>query len=159
MRDLASLQVYANEELERAKLVRVRTAETCVVEEGKILEIINVIDALKKDKIEYKSDRVVDRILLKLECARNFLRKQTFIFTNVEKDLELKRKDLEERRKQNLQRLENSKSERQREVEQAKLEKEGSPALVSPELKVKRSGNPNFKKGSKNPYYKKSGRA
>lgn len=109
MRDLPALQIYSMEEFELSKWAQVKTAERCVEVEGKIQEIQNVIDDLKKNKPEYKNDRMVDRISSRLECAVNFLKKSCGEFTSVTNEMVKRRQELDERRIKAQQSLEESK--------------------------------------------------
>lgn len=152
MRELPVLQLYSLEEFDRAKTVYVKTAEQCVEEEQKIHEVMNAIEGLKEDKAEYKNDRMVDRIINRLECTKNFLIKASSRFANVEKSMVAKREDLARKRVESQAGLDKHKTERLATIAAAKTKDVTKPEIVPAGMKKVREGNPNFVKGRKNPY-------
>lgn len=119
MRSLPVLNVYSLDALEYARWSRVRTPEDCVKEEAKLAEYRQVVSELNTNRSEYKDEKSVDRVINRMNCSVNFLLKQCSRFTNVADAVIKQRRDLELRRSQTQQKLEDAKMERQAAVDAA----------------------------------------
>lgn len=150
MKDLAALNIYSIEELDGCKFIRVRTPEDCVQQEERAQAIKLAISEIEKNRLEYKNDSLVKRILIRLESALNFINKSCAGFTGVANAVIAQRDELEERRKSTMKKIDDSKLERAAAVAAAKSKLElPEPATVADEViaAVKRKpGRPKKKK-------------
>ena len=123
MKDLAVLNIYSIEELEASRNQRVRSAEECVTVEGKIEELTMAMDDVRKNREEYKNPVMVGKVIIRLESAINFLKKVSASFSNVANAVIAKRQDLDQKRKDTIKKLDDSKLERKAAIAaaQAKL--------------------------------------
>ena len=144
MKDLAVLNIYSIEELEASRNQRVRSAEECVTVEGKIEELTMAMDDVRKNREEYKNPVMVGKVIIRLESAINFLKKVSASFSNVANAVIAKRQDLDQKRKDTIKKLDDSKLERKAAIAaaQAKL---GATEVKEPEVAVavkKKPGRP-----------------
>ena len=148
MRDLAALNVYSLEEFMAVKEVIVKTADVCVEQEEHIRTLQSAIQDLRDNRPEYKNDRMVDRILNRMESCVNFLTQACRKFSSVADAVNEKREALEAKRKESLVNLENSQKERKAAVAEAKAK--AVPKVkeeVLPEKSAKKKpGRPSKKK-------------
>jgi len=145
LRDLTALQTYSFEEFELAKNAFAKNVDQCVAYEEKLRELDNAILDLTKNKLLYKEDRRVDRIINRLQCTRNFLYKQVSRFTNFETVLKEKRDLLEKKRTENLKLLNKAKMVRVKNRED--FDKSQHAMVPSSLIHKKKLGRP--KKGDK----------
>src|SRR3990167_10841636 len=135
MKDLAVLNIYSIEELEASRNQRVRSSEECVTVEGKIEELTMAMDDVRKNREEYKNPIMVGKVIIRLESAINFLKKVSASFSNVANAVIAKRQDLDQKRKDTIKKLDDSKLERKAAIAaaQAKL---GATEVKEPEVAV-----------------------